>query len=387
MVLAGEFPPDIRVENEIKALLRAGFGVHIACQTRKALPETDNYAGCVVHRKSTPEIVYKSSIACLDFPLYFGFWRKFVFHLLKKFDYSAIHIHDLPLATVGFHVKKKTGIPFVLDLHENWPVLQKISRHTQTFPGNLFFSEKKWRKYEMQMCQLADKVIVVVDEAKSRLEGLGIESARILVVSNTQDVSELAAIPESTRISKQWPVLFYGGGINEHRGLQIVIKALPQLKEIFPNIKVQIVGNGSFVSNLKTLAIECKVEKQVEFIGYKPFREMLTILAQTDVALIPHVKSDHTDNTIPHKIFQYMHYGIPMLVSNCKPLERIVNETSAGLVYQHDSPIDFAAKLKILIDNYAEWKRKSEQSKQFIISKYNWNIDSGKLIQLYNDLL
>jgi glycosyltransferase involved in cell wall biosynthesis len=228
---------------------------------------------------------------------------------------------------------------------------------------------------------------VVVEEAKQRLQGIGIEGSKIVVISNTQDLDALSSIHEMTRNTNEWPVLFYGGGINEHRGLQNVISALPLLKDSYPDIKLKIVGDGHYSKNLQELAIECNAEKIVEFTGYKPFQEMLAILSQTDVALIPHVKSDHTDNTIPHKIFQYMNFGIPMLVSNCAPLERIIDETGAGLVYQHNSPEEFAEKLKTLIENYPHWKNKSFISREFIISKYNWDIDSGHLTHLYHDLL
>ena len=36
MVLEWEFPPDVRVENEMLALTEAGYEVHLACSTRKA---------------------------------------------------------------------------------------------------------------------------------------------------------------------------------------------------------------------------------------------------------------------------------------------------------------------------------------------------------------
>ena len=35
MILDLEFPPDLRVENEIEALIDAGHEIHLACFTRK----------------------------------------------------------------------------------------------------------------------------------------------------------------------------------------------------------------------------------------------------------------------------------------------------------------------------------------------------------------
>ena len=38
MILESEFPPDVRVENEMLALTEAGHEVHLACSTRKNRP-------------------------------------------------------------------------------------------------------------------------------------------------------------------------------------------------------------------------------------------------------------------------------------------------------------------------------------------------------------
>ena len=39
MILETEFPPDVRVENEMLALSEAGHEVHLACFTHKNRPE------------------------------------------------------------------------------------------------------------------------------------------------------------------------------------------------------------------------------------------------------------------------------------------------------------------------------------------------------------
>ena len=107
----------------------------------------------------------------------------------EKFD--TLHVHDLPLAKVGYEAKCTYGVRFVLDLHENWPVLLQLSKHTNTFLGKLLSSNAQWVRYEKEMCGLADKIIVVVDEAKGRVSGLGINPEKIEVVSNTLDICYL----------------------------------------------------------------------------------------------------------------------------------------------------------------------------------------------------
>ena len=91
---------------------------------------------------------------------------------LEEKNYDVIHIHDLPLAKVGLDLRKKYGIPDIMDLHESWPALLSLSTHTQTFLGKLLSSEKQWRNYEKEVLAKVNWIITVIEEAKERLMGL-----------------------------------------------------------------------------------------------------------------------------------------------------------------------------------------------------------------------
>lgn len=384
MILDHEFPPDIRVENEAQTLQSAGNEIHIACYTQKQKPVTDNYKGIIIHRKPISRLIYKSSVGCLRFPFYFNFWRVFVREILHLQKFDAIHVHDLPLAKVGWEFSKEFGIPLVLDLHENWPALLRISDHTNTFLGKLLSINSQWINYELKYCKNADKIIVVVEEAAHRLGNIGIDKKKILVVSNTLNTDSFKM--PSTSPDSDFLTLFYAGGINRHRGLQYIIKGLKYV-ESYKKIRVWLLGSGSYVEELKKIASDEKVIDNVEFFGWKNFEEMNEMMGKADVCLIPHQKSDHTDTTIPHKLFQYMYAGKVIATSNCLPLARIVGETQSGIIYQWDNPKDFADKLTHLINSQGEIQKMTENGRQRVVEKYLWDFDSERLIEMYKSLM
>ena len=208
MVLETEFPPDVRVENEIQALTEAGHEVHLACSTRKNRPEKDGFGKSIIHRKKITSFIYKSSVGCLKFPFYFNFWRNFIFTICTSERFDAIHIHDLPLSQIGVDVKRKFNTRLVIDLHENWPALIKIAPHTQTVLGKLLSSDNQWREYERKMLPEADKVITIIEEARDRLISLGIESGKISMVSNTINFENLSVKAEKRNTDTL--TIFYG---------------------------------------------------------------------------------------------------------------------------------------------------------------------------------
>ena len=386
MLLDHPFPPDTRVENEIKSLAEAGHEVHIACFHKGGKPLLEKTDRCTIHRNPISTFMFKASVGVLKFPFYFNYWRKIVNRLFEEEHFDVIHVHDLPLAKVGYEMKCKYGARFVLDLHENWPVLLQLSKHTNTFLGKLLSSNKQWIEYEKKMCALADKIIVVVDEAKHRICALGVAPEKVEVVSNTLDLDQFDPIERIEFKTDKFRML-YVGGVNYHRGIQVVVKAVSILKNRGINVHFDLVGDGSYLSDIKKLIDELQVQDNVTVHGFKHYTQICNLYESANVAMIPHVKSGHTDNTIPHKIFQYLYAQIPMIVSNCDPLVRIVNETQSGMTYEYDNPTQLADIIADLYTHPDQLDNYIQHGRQAVIEKYNWKVDGAKLVALYAHLV
>ena len=104
MLLDHPFPPDTRVENEMKSLTAAGNEVHIACFQKGTEPLIEETSYGIIHRKPVSSFIYKSSVGVLKFPFYFNYWRKFVGELFVENQFDAIHVHDLPLAELNMYL-------------------------------------------------------------------------------------------------------------------------------------------------------------------------------------------------------------------------------------------------------------------------------------------
>ncbi len=380
MVLEREFPPDLRVENEIETLSGAGHEIHLACYTRTDAEEYENKGICHIHRKAISNLIYKSSVGAMVLPVYFNFWRTFLRDLFSKFRFDAIHVHDLPLVRVGVELKNRYGCSLTADLHENWPAYLRISRHTKSFLGRLLSPDSSWVRYEREVLRKVDNIIVTVDEARSRLIHMGNKPDKIFVVSNTLNLKHFN-VP-LIKGKQSGTILFYAGGLSWHRGLHIVIRALALVKDSLPDMRCQILGEGSYRKNLEELAQELGVQDRLEFLGWTPYDKMIERLMQADFTLIPHLKSEHTDSTIPHKLFQYMYAGKPVIASDCVPIKRIINETGAGEVYPSGNPEALAILLREL--DKKDYQKMSENGKKWVENKYYWEMDAKRLVEIYN---
>lgn len=384
MILESEFPPDVRVENEILALTAAGHEVHLACSTKKNRPESEKFGNAFIHRKKISEFIYKSSVGSLKFPFYFNFWRNFLFPLCSIEGFDAVHISDLPLSRIGKEIKEKFNTCLIIDLHENWPALIKTAAHTRTIAGRLLSSNRQWVEYEKRMLPEADKVITVIEEARDRIINLGIDPEKICIVSNTINYDGLNI--KSGIKDPDVFTIFYGGAINKHRGLQIVLEAVKKCVVKGLKVRFWIVGDGSYRKNLEKLSKSLEIEPNVKFWGHKPFLEMLEILGESNAAIIPHVRNDNNDASSPNKLYQYMYLNKPIISSDCTSLKRIIDQTHTGFIYKNDSADDLTLLLEKLSVDRNILDELDGNGRTAVIEKYNWNIDKKRLLEAYREL-
>ena len=398
MIVDGAYPNDIRVRKEAEALAEKGKKVLVVCPRKKNDLEFETVNKVSILRIGKNYTIAKKGIydiiesATNINPLfYFGLKKAF-----KKYKIDCLHVHDLPLAGTGFKFRNNVK-KIYLDLHENYPEALKTwflwkQNSVIKVKNALFFNSENWSKKEKKYCEKYDKVICVVEEMKAKLIAkFNIENEKLIVVSNHEKKSFAANFNEEVAqniISNKDFSITYVGGFGPHRGLQTAIEAMPKIVKHIPNAKLFLIGKGSadVETKLRDIVKEFNVENSVVFVGYRPFKEVSTIMQKTNVNIIPHLANDHTDNTIPHKLFQIMMSKSLLLVSSCKPLKRIVTKYNAGIVFNADDANDFAKKVILIHQNYDEYQIKTQNAFDAVMNKgENWEQESLKLLNLYTN--
>ena len=393
MILDNEFTGDLRVENEVFSLCNSGFNVFVLCFNHGGKSNLEDFHGGKIVRIDISKFKKNKMKGLTNtiFDFYKMYWARHIKAFVKKYKIDVLHAHDLYMLGPAFRANKSlpAKLPVIGDLHENFPAALKYYKYSTTFPGKYIISIPKWERTEINWVNKADHVITVIEEAKTRYINLGLEKDKISVVANyvNPDFFLEKEAPEHKQgkfIGKF--VISYAGGFDTHRGLESVIRSLSLLKKEIPNIMLVLIGAGINEEDLKKLTTSLNLENHVSFEGWVLPSKLPAYIDASDVCLIPHLKTEHTDNTLPHKLFQYMLLKKPVLSTNCDPLKRILEETNSGLVYTSNDEADIAKQLKSLYKNPELMKQMGENGKQAVIEKYNWDQTAKTLINLYHDL-
>ena len=384
MLLDNPYPKDERVEKEAQSLASEGFTIHLICFGYGNESEKEFLGGIWVHRiKISKALKGKIHPLIAQWPiLYRAIWLKKVLKLIDDEGINLVHAHDLPMCLLGHTIKRRRRIKFIADLHENFPSLIQGMSYRKSLLGRLLVNVKAWYEKEKVWLDNADAILVTAAGMRERLINTGLRDKSYYVIENTIRLDDYD-IPHRSP-DPEYFTLFYSGGITIHRGLQYILKGMVLLRSKIPNLRLWIVGAGRYERELKVMQEELGLNN-ITFWGWKSTHEMFELMTQADLCIIPHLKSEHTDNTSPNKIFQYFYANKPVLVSDCNYLVEVITNTGAGNYYKSKSAESFADKL-LQLKTESDLQLLAMRGRDAVIQRYNWQLTAQRLNAAYQEL-
>ncbi len=390
MILDKTFPPDPRVENEAVALINKGHKVFLFCLKYEDVPESEKINEILVKRYTSNKLEYKLSALAYTFSFYTNLMAKKISHFIVKNKIEVLHIHDIRIAGAVFKANKKIKLPTVLDLHDNMPEIMKLYPHLQKFPGKQLISPQKWKQKEEEFIAKANKVITVSNEFIAEvLQRTKIDNDKIILVPNTVRKSFYEKAIMNDKIIERYKnkfVILYLGDTALRRGLQTAIEAVSELKYKIKNIKLVIVGNNTTDAVLKNQVRNLELEKFVDFEGWQDISLFPSYISVSDICISPLHRNIQHDVAYANKLFQYMSFAKPVLVSDAIAQKNLIERTKSGLVHQEKDANFFAGRVLELYQNEKLRKQLGENGKQFIEEEFVWEKASQNLIDIYKEL-
>lgn len=381
-VYGEDYPWDIRINKLLTGFMKAGHQVTLVCRNHKRRPLLE-LVDSIPCRRLTPPTCPRAANAVLSLPAFFNpVWRRAVQEGIRSCAADVVMVRDLPLAPIAQHAAAAAGLPLLIDMAENHPAMWATihANYPLRVGARLLKLPSVGRALEKRVVPCADMIFVVVDEMRERLVALGAAPERVRVVSNTP---EMAIFAENGHSNRAFPLemrgddrlhFLYIGYVDRSRGLDLVLRALPALRSQRPSPLVHIIGSGDHLAGLRRLAASLGVEDAVRFHGWLEHRFVPEAIRRADIGLIPHLRTEHTDTTIPNKLFDYMACARPALVSDARPLARVVAAEQCGVVFRDRNVQDLAAKMRLCWDRHkrAAW---GASGRRAVLDRYHWGRD------------
>jgi len=300
--------------------------------------------------------------------------RLFWYLLFTKADVLVSNDLDTLLPNYLISVLKRSKLYY--DAHEYFTEVPELANRPQV--------QKTWKLIE-QFILPKIKHMWTVNESIAQLyrDEYKIE---VGVIRNVPIGS--AALNPRTRVELNLPedkkiLLFQGAGINIDRGGEEAVEAMNYLD----NCLLLFIGGGDVIDILKDSVKKLQVESRVRFIPKLPFDELRAYTAVADIGLS--LDKDTNINyrySLPNKIFDYIHAGLPVLSSNLPELRKIIEYYNIGMITESHDPSKIAEKVKEMLSDekrFDSWK----ENLKLAASELCWEKEEQKLMQLFRDAL
>lgn len=140
--------------------------------------------------------------------------------------------------------------------------------------------KKKYHTFDKACFQQADGLIATSDEQKTIFQKIyRVPENKITVIYNGMAIKNFYFEKKNAALLTRYKlknnmILLALARLESDKGIQFIIKAMPAIIKANKNIKLVIVGAGSYQDYLKTLVKGLKVDSHVIFTGKVPFSEL-----------------------------------------------------------------------------------------------------------------
>jgi glycosyltransferase involved in cell wall biosynthesis len=392
MILDNQFFGDTRVVNEAVVLAKLGHDVNVLCFNHGDYSKFAEYKNVKLHRFDFPiKIKNKFRPFMLTLPIYTKVWAKQIVKFVKNQKIDVLHIHDLYMVAAVKQAFPRKKLPCVVDLHENYPAAIKSYLWAQGLFAKLFVKPDKWKKIEPELLNYVDRIIVLSEAYRDKLisEYCILKKEKFGIYPNVPDTKEFLSYKiNQIEEHKDKLVMLYFGAIAHRRGIFTVFDAMLKLRDKLNDIFVWMIGP---VDNADKKRFDSYMENdflkdKVKFIPWLSIEELPSYLKVTDVCLSPILKNDQHESGIANKVFQYMLFEKPVIVSNCLPQQQLIEENKCGLVHNSDDATDLANTIEHFYQMKSSWNEMGKRGKDAILAKYNVQNAGLELDRLYKEI-
>ena len=129
-------------------------------------------------------------------------------------------------------------------------------------------------------------------------------------------------------VKQDTPSIVCIGRLRKYKGVQDLIKAVPKIKQDFPDVKVHIVGKGQYEKQLRELTKSLGLERNVIFPGYITTKEKFHLIASSQVLVMPSYREGFAT-----PVFEAQMCGAVPVVSDAVGVKELVVPGKTGLVF------------------------------------------------------
>ena len=278
---------------------------------------------------------------------------------------TIVFLRHLKLAAFILKLKRVLNVPMIFEAHE-------IFHLGKGNPDK----RKQTRRLECLVYNNAKAVIAISGAILNYLYQENIFKGHSHVINDGVRKEWLSA-------EKKCPgsYICYAGSLYSWKGVDILIKAMKYL----PDERLVLVGGGSRLEELKTLAVTEGVFDRVTFTGIVSHDSVRDYLSGATIAVLPNIPEGPSEFSSPLKLFEYMACGVPVVASAIPAFSEIISHKKNAFLFEPANASALAGCIRELSDN-PEMAAAIAEAAREEVTKYTYDKRAEKIAVVIEEI-
>jgi len=190
------------------------------------------------------------------------------------------------------------------------------------------------------------KVIAISESVKNSLIRYEfVQSKKIFVVHNGIDYQKFYKTANAKFFSNKNPLII--GTVcrlEKQKGIRYLLLAMNSILAKFPNVQLEIVGDGSLLEKLEELSENLGISNSVKFFG--KFADVIPFYKRMDIFILPSIYEG-----FGIVLLEAMAAGVPVIATNVDGITEVVIDGESGILIPPKNPEVIADAVFKIIEN------------------------------------
>lgn len=293
-----------------------------------------------------------------------------LFLLIRKINPVIVQTHMFQANTLGRIASFLANVPVIIATEHGF---YRYKRTRQIF-------------IDWLLSHITDKIIVISETVKNYISSRSkIPVNKFQVIYNFIDIETFIPKKSKDELRQEFGVsdldFIIGsvGRIVKEKGYDILLQAMNLLRERGYSFKCIIVGDGKYLSTLKSNAVVANLSKDVIFTGFRS--DIADILQIFDIFALPTLDEGFGISIIEAQIM-----GLPVIASSVDAIPEIIQNGYNGLLVPPNDPYSLANEMEYLYKNAGRRSEIGIKARESVVERFSASVGVNNLDDLYTQL-
>ena len=277
---------------------------------------------------------------------YFDFYEAFQLFNVTKRTGMAAHLNE------KFDIIEATsnrGVAYgVSTIKKRPPIFTRVSttmkQAFESYPNLPDLNYRLAARFEEHQIKRSDYLVThTQSHANSVANLLSLNPARFQIIPHTIRREEPAASPISN--NTDCVRILFVGRLEERKGFDVLIKAIPIIMDKSPNAVVHICGEGDLLQASKTKLN--RFNKRLSFHGYQSRASLNNFYSECDIFVAPSIYE-----SFGLIYLEAMHFGKAIVACNSGGTPEVVKHNETGILVKPGDHLELSKAILMLVDNH-----------------------------------